>query len=157
MKMNQIVVEKEKLLNILKENKEQHIKDYKEAMKGYRVGVVAGLEKLVDTAKDFVKEVEDALEDARNGGEMKVVFRLELWAPFNDLIKPESHEEEYKLAFDMIELDVDTKVELTKGEFKQFVNDEWDWSENFNLQVTGSLYNMGRYGYVTDSIKSYGE
>jgi hypothetical protein len=157
MKMNQVTVEKQKLLDIIEENKEQHIEDYTEAMKGYRVGVVAGLEQLDKDVKKFAKKVKVALEEARNGGKLKTDFSLDSYSQFNKLVKPESHEKEYTLAFDMIKLDTDDEVELTRGEFKQFVNDEWDWTENFTHQITGSLANYTEFSGSAATIKNYGE
>jgi len=157
MKMNLVTVEKKKLLEIIEDNREEHVTEYNEAMKGYRVGVVAGLEQLSETVQEFAREVGVALKEARNGGKLKTRFEFDLWSQFNSLIKPESHEKDYTLAFDMIELDTGNDVELTKGEFRQFVNDEWDWSEAFGSQITGSMSNYTQFSGSADTIKSYGE
>ena len=157
MKMNLITVEKKRILEIIKRNKENHVEEYKEAMKGYRVGVVAGLEKLMGNIQDMSNEVELSLEEARNGGKLKTSFSLDVYSPFTDLIKPESHEKEYETVIGMIELDTGVEVELDRGEYRNYVQDDWDWSDSFNQQVSGSLYNVGRYGASVKTINSYGE
>lgn len=157
MKMNLISVEKPKLLGIIKDNKETHVKEYNEAMKGYRVGVVAGLEQLSENVNEFAKEVKDALEEARNGGELKVKFQLDSWSQFNELTKPETHEPDYSTVIGMIELDTSDEVELGRHEYKNYVQDEWDWSESFTHQITGSLSNYTQFSGSAATILSYGE
>ena len=158
MKMNEIKVEKQKLLDIIKSNKDEHINEYNEAMRGYRIGVVVGLEQLSKDVKVFAKEIKDALEEARTGGEMKTQFNLNTYVPFQDLIKPESHGKDYETVIGMIELDTSTEVELYTSEYKNYVQDEWAWTDAFEMQITGSsLFNAGSFGYAADSISSYGE
>ncbi len=158
MKMNLISVKKPELLGIIKSNKELHVTEYNEAMKGYRVGVVAALETLNKDVKKFAVTVEDALKEARNGGELKVKFQLDSWSQFNELAKPETHEEDYTTVIGMIELDTSDQVELGRREYTNYVQDEWDWSEAFDLQFTGSIGNYATVsGSTIRSITSFGE
>lgn len=157
MKMNLISVEKAKLLRIITDNKEEHVKEYEEAMKGYRVGVVAGLEKLGENVKEFAKEVDESLEEARNGGELKTHFTLDLWSPFTNLTKPETHEKDYTTVIGMIDLDMGDSVDLSRDEYRNYIQDEWDWSATFETQITGSLGNYTQFSGSAATIKSYGK
>lgn len=157
MKMNTICVKKDELLKIIMNNKEKHIKEYNEAMRGYRIGVVEALENLIDDAAEFELIINRSLKDAQSGGELKTDWKLDTFNQFNDLSQPESHEKDYTIAIGMIELDISDEVELTKNEYQQFVENEWVWSDTFKLQVSGNLgIGTSAPRRIIDSISNYG-
>jgi len=121
--MDNIKVKKEELLEVLKSNKEKHILEFKEAVRGYRV-------KSATLLSDQLAKVE--------GGE-------EFTMDFN-LPKPVSHEEDYQLAISMLTMDVDDYVELDQHEFSCYVNDKWQWKSTFSHTNSGYTGSSGRSG-----------
>jgi len=172
MKMNKITVTKEDLLTLLNTNREKHIAEYNDAMKGYRVEAVAAqqevrdniikLQKQLNSAiKLFTKRVDESLEEAQTGGKiyrsldkdmLYDAFSLDalIDEPMGNIpSKPKSYETEYDTAIGMVSMDVDVEVELTKQEYKQYVMDEWSWTSDFNTCVSGST---GSLTFTTGNI-----
>lgn len=112
-----ISVDRTQLLEKLLSNREKHIQAYTEAMEGYRRSMVRVLEKLLGDAKDG-KDV----------------------GHFIELTRPESHEEEYDLAIEMLRWSVEETVVIDLGDFRKFVQDKWAWSEAFAL--TNATYSV---------------
>jgi hypothetical protein len=116
--MREVEVNKLDLLVKLKENKAKHISEHKEARKVYN-------EKLIEWAEQLIL-------DTKANREVIPWFKEDV---------PTSFEEEYKLAIDMLEWSTETDtVLLTQNEFKQYVNDEWNWSQGF--KATNSKYGV---------------
>lgn len=106
--LNQVKVKKLDLLKILKGNRENHNATFLKAQEEFR--------------KDAIAALDEALERARSGGQIKLAFQL----PF-----PEEHTHDYDTAIEMLEMSVDEEIELTGFEFMQFVRDEWEWRQSF--------------------------
>lgn len=102
------VIEKNKLLDIIKTNREEHIDTYSAA-------VVAYAEKGVDLLERLIKKLK-AGEIIRN---------------YLELPAPEDHTDEYDRAIRMLELDSRDAIELNEQEFRQFVQDDWDWKQSW--------------------------
>jgi hypothetical protein len=116
--MKTVRVNKSELLEILRENRKKHTVEYKESIKAYRV-----------KAADLLKK---ELEKIVNGKKFEIRF---------DLTKPLSHEKDYDLIIKMVEMSVDTIIELEQNEFNQLVNDEWNWKSGF----MSSIYSNSGY------------
>ena len=101
-------VDKKKLLETLRKNLEQHSSIVKEARDGY-----------VEKAE---KELELRLEQLRKGKVVSLSFAL---------TPPMDYSEVYKNVISMMEWNTNEFVELQADEFRQLVNDEWDWKQNF--------------------------
>lgn len=122
--LNTIRVEKQKLLDALHKNKDKHVLEYTESLKGYREEV---LKKLSNKVKE-IKKTED-----------KELPGVNLYL---SLAVPESHEGEYKVAIDMLEWSIDSHVDLTQQDFKSYILDEWSWKESFTR--TAMMYNSSK-------------
>lgn len=104
-------IEKNTLLVILKENKENHIKLYKDALEGSK--------------KKFQKELKEKIEKvAKNDW----TFLGITYSP------PVSHAKEYEKAIKCVELNVNSTIELDMTNFNNLVMDEWGWSSVWSLQ-----------------------
>ena len=135
--MENIRVNKQELLGIVKENRDIHKKEYFELIKAYRVKVGELLSK--------------ELERVVSGEKFNLRF---------DVLKPESHVKEYDLSIRMIEMSVDENIEIDQYTFNQLVNDEWDWKHVFSSSrmsnsmyvgthsITGSTSNLGDVGNI---------
>lgn len=116
--MENIRVSKQELLNILKENRKKHKKEYSEAIKAYRV----------KSGDLLAKELQKIV----SGEKFEIRFSLQ---------QPQSHIKEYDLAIKMLEMSIDTNIEISQYEFNQLVNDEWDWKSVFK----SSYYSNSAY------------
>ena len=95
------------LLETLKRNKESHREIYNEAMAGYRASLKAVL-------TDALQELED--------GNTPSIIRF-------SLRQPETHVREYNTAISMLEVSEDDTVILTRTQFSQYVEEQWDWKD----------------------------
>ena len=100
-----------KVLNTLKTNKEQHRKDFEEAMTVW-----------IEKAKEKVKDVLSQLNsDKASDVNLSSV----------NLPKPVSFEKEYEKTIKMIELEVRPEIDISSYDFERFFLDNWDWKNNF--------------------------
>lgn len=113
--MNVIKVAVSDLLQQLKINRDKHIKEYNEAMIGYR--------------EALVEEIRRKLELAEKGQDVDHTLKT---------VRPNSFEQYYNEAIGMMEWSIETEVELDRADFKQYVQDEWGWKNQFSL--TTSMY-----------------
>lgn len=114
--LNQVKVERDRLLSTLQENRAKHVEEYTTAVEQYRVEAEKALRKR-------------ALE-VRDGKTLKTAI---------DLPEPRSFEEEYDRAIAMVEWSTEPQIELDEQDFRAFVLDEWNWRGHF--AATTSLYN----------------
>lgn len=106
--MRTVRVKKDELLDKLHENRAQHRKIFLEAVDGFRTKAIELLEA--------------ALDDARAGRRVKASFHLQ---------QPVDQTREYDRTIKMLEMSVDSHVELTAQEFEAYVMDRWAWKHQF--------------------------
>lgn len=122
--MKTIRVQKEKLLDTLKTNRDNHISEYQEAVELYYDDVLSKLDK---KRREVKKAGVDGILDINT-----VV----------SVSAPVSYKDEYDTTIEMLEWSTDDFIDLTQDEFKRYVKDEWNWSENFKtLRATYSRKN----------------
>lgn len=107
-KMRSVKIKTKELLEVLKENRKVHIKDFNEAREAYIIDATQQLQKMFEAARD----------------ERKIVRSI-------DLVEPKSYEDSYNTTILMLEMSDDKVVELTSSEFTQYVEDKWNWKESF--------------------------
>jgi hypothetical protein len=166
--MHSVVIDKEKLLSILRENKAAHDDILQAALVGYW-----------ETAKEKVRlkkeEFTKALDELFKDGEYqlaKYYSKLENKEPlkhealnvkFNfraslDIIYPEDHSKDYDRAIRMVELSVYDNVELTEAQFESYVLNNWDWKQSFlasNAGYATSAINAGEYVVSAQNMKKF--
>jgi hypothetical protein len=106
--MDQIRVNKKKLLKTLKENRRTHRENFEIAMKGWKEDVIEALREALDSA-----EKDDG------------------YSTHFDLPKPVSYEESYDEAIDQVEWSENVTIMLGKDQFNQLVRDKWNWQRDF--------------------------
>ena len=110
--MRSVKMNKDELLKIVRENKIKHVKEYEEAVGDYKALVY--------------KIASDNL----------VLARTEDLDKFKEIkslpLAPRSYENDYTRAIRMLELSVDTVIELEDDVFNQLVLDEWAWKRVFS-------------------------
>ncbi|MDB2687323.1 hypothetical protein N9Y42_08935 [Mariniblastus sp.] len=130
----EIEVDRKKLIDALKANRERHIAQYNEAVEGYRD---AALE-IVNKAKALaVARMERNFEKIRidlenfnpdDGASDRITL---IQSETVDLPVPRNYSKDYDAAIDIAEWDVNDKLKLSFAEFQCFVRDEWDWTNAF--------------------------
>jgi hypothetical protein len=102
-----ISIERTKLIGILKENKETHVATFNKAMEGYK--------------EELVKVAEINLERAKEGKDPKGLRHR----------KPTNYAAQYDRALGMLELSTDETVKVSAYDYARFVEDDWDWKDEF--------------------------
>lgn len=95
-----IKVKKSDLIAKIKENKKNHVVEYKQAVIAYK--------------KEAMKQLKDLTERAKSG-EMNLQLKL---------VTPVDSSENYDKILSMFEWEVEDIVELDQQEFNEYVNDE---------------------------------
>lgn len=116
--MQKVRINKEKLRDVVQENRNNHRDIFEKAIEGYRKAVINRLEQMIDDAK----------------ANRKI-------NTFVNLTQPEDHTEDYDQVLEMLELSVDDTIELTHSEFAQYVQDRWSWSGKFMATSSEFLSN----------------
>ena len=149
-----VEIEKAKLLDIIKENKNKHVKEYGEAVKAFNAAKLtyaqefwAQLSENIGLAKKAMEEkleivagaVLDAREEARGENPEIDLSKINASVQFNlnpkvqlTAKKPVSHEKDYDIAIRAMELSTAEFVYLEMGDFMKYVQDEWEWKNEFN-------------------------
>ena len=115
-------VNKTKLLETLKANREKHIVAHKEAKTGYRKAAIDALTEELGKAKDNEK------------------FSLS----FHHLPRPRSHEKEYDQVIGLLEMVISDTIEITTSDYQQFVLDKWSWKREWAM--SNSTYAVSAAG-----------
>ena len=111
-----VTINREELLERLRENRERHEKTYQLALASWREDLAALLKKLdVSEATEFPAKLN------RMSGKC-----------------PKSHVKEYDRVIDMFEMSVSETIELDGSNFDKFCRDEWSWTHS---AMSNSYYN----------------
>ena len=105
------------LLKTLNTNLIKHKNDYIEAMKGWK--------KEVQSHKDYLL---GCLKDTNDPKKYKV-YMSKLSNAIKD--EPTSYEESYDIAIEMLEWHQGEEFRLERDQFRQYVQDRWDWQRSF--------------------------
>ena len=116
--MRSVKVEKKKLLGIVRENKEKHVKEFEESVADYK--------------KAAIKVAAEHVEFAKTG-DLDQIAKIRAMPQ-----RPHSYEKEYDRAMRMLELSVEKEIEVEEDVFNQLVLDEWHWKNQFI--ASASLY-----------------
>lgn len=127
--MDKINVNKEQLIDKLKENRAKHRGIFLEATDAYRKMAIAELDKSLELAKAGKK------------------IRRSI-----DLMEPSDHTKDYDRAIGMLEMSQDTDIQLSERDYNSYVLDDWAWRQQF-------LYSNSSYSATAsaDYIELMGE
>lgn len=103
-----VKMEKEKLLSILKTNREQHETDFKKA-------IVIWQGKMAESLRETAKLVEEGKKVDLHHAIHSYPMPMNMTATYDRLIK-------------MLEHTTEETIELDENQYSQFVEDEWHWS-----------------------------
>lgn len=114
--MNTVTVSKPDLLATLKTNRTEHRGIFEKAQVAYRDAMI--------------KELDKALQDARDGKQIKRAFSLPV---------PEDHTADFDTAIAMVEWEVGNTIDLEQVDFSQYVLNNWRWAASFASNTTSYL------------------
>lgn len=137
-------VDREKLIYTLEENREKHIREYEEAMGGYRETLLERMDKATEDAKAKLARRHERLKEKISSMsdqdiEKQCDYFTVVEAVVVEMKVPRSFAKEYDAAIDMAKWDVRQTLELTHAEFTCFVRDQWEWKSEFDAVST--MYN----------------
>lgn len=103
-----IQVNKEKLIAIIKQNREEHAVLYKQACDAYR--------------DRMIEELNSRIELLKDGKSVDHYIKLPI---------PEEHLDEYDSAIDRYEWHLADEIWLTEIQFNELVRNNWGWGKSF--------------------------
>lgn len=124
--MDSLKYPKQKILNVLRENREAHIKIVREAQKGYR-------EKAIELFEEKL-----ALLKASKAVDPNIRMQV-----------PVNHTDQFDQAIQMLEMSVGDEIELDMNQFQSFVMNKWQWQGQF--LASNSMYS-GTAAQALDSV-----
>lgn len=111
--MQTVTVQRSVLLDKLITNRKEHRDVFLQAQEKFREAVIARLDVM--------------LADARSGKRVPQYVGLEA---------PTDHTKDYDRVIAMVDMSVSDTIELTAGDFRQYVMDEWSWARQFGNTVS---------------------
>jgi hypothetical protein len=124
--MESIRVNKAELITTMKANRAEHRKIVDEAIEGYREQALALLEKHITQIKD---------------GKVARVYVV--------LPEIEDHTKDYDRVIGMLEMSLDTEVELDEHDYSQYIMDDWAWKRQF---LTSNSSYSASAAYFADRV-----
>lgn len=109
--MHNVKIDRKELLSIVLSNKEKHITEYNEAVEDFKTAAL----KLAETNLALAQT-----------GNVDNIAKIKPIPP-----KPVSYEKEYNRAIRMLELSVESVIDVEEDVFNQLVLDEWVWKNSF--------------------------
>lgn len=135
-----IEVNRQELLETLKKNREKHVKDYEEAMAGYKDALLDKIESSYEEAKaklekkyKQLKLKTAELDDNEIKDQSDYITLVDSFVVNMEV--PRSYVEEYDQAIDIATWDVNDTLELSSSEFACFVRDKWSWKSDFEVST----------------------
>lgn len=129
-------VNRVKLLQTLQKNRAKHKEDYEESLSAFKQVAKNQVE---ESCAKAIKEIEEQKllfneridllkkdEIPKESPYVNIANRLTV-----ELSIPHSYLDEYDTAIEMLNWDVEENVLLTSKEFKCFIQDDWDWKDEF--------------------------
>jgi hypothetical protein len=122
-------VDRIELLNALKSNLEVHKAQYNEAITDYKTKLKLDVAELAETL-----EQEDL--SISKLSKLRITFEA-----------PADHSNDYIEAIEMLEMSVDSTIQLDEESFKAYIKNKWRWSDGFNdMLFSTKSYISGKLG-----------
>jgi|WetSurMetagenome_2_1015567.scaffolds.fasta_scaffold45751_3 hypothetical protein len=111
----QLIIKKEKLLEILKENKKNHRAIFEKAVEGFR--------------KQSIEALEKKIEKIKKGKLENIMVNFPV---------PEDHTIDYDRVIRMVELTEEQELKLDEDESAMYIMDDWAWKRQWT--ASNSMY-----------------
>lgn len=136
-----VVVNKETLLKVLKDNREKHNAIYEVACSGFWINAQEAIESKKDEFLDSLKKSQQYFNIALlktnqqlENKDKNISLSFSTYLEFNPnlgLKYPENHEADYNTIIRKLELSTAKEIKLTDNEFHSYVMNNWAWKNNF--------------------------
>lgn len=120
-----VIVERKRLQDTLRTNRETHKTEFKESMEGFESARLDLIYK--------VKEQAGLASERNNKANRQKVH--EAYNEFSRLEKPQDHSDDYTQAIALMEWETREQVELSVEDFERFVRDNWSWQRGFKASL----------------------
>lgn len=117
--MQSLIFGKDRILDILKQNRETHQQTYLKALDKWKTAMIDRCEEIIENINADSIAIDD--------------ITIELTCPT-------SYKNSYDTVIQMLELADDMHIELTQAEFRQYIQDQWSWKETFTY--TNATYGV---------------
>jgi len=136
-----VEVNREELIKTLEANRAKHVREYEDAMAGYKSVLASKLEDAYTDAKAKIDKQYRRLKDRIDDMSDDEIGKQQDWFTLLDEISvqlkvPRSFADDYDAAIDIAKWDVRETLELSHAEFTCFVRDQWDWKSGFEAVST---------------------
>lgn len=128
--MHTTQIERQKLIQIVTENRSKHDAAFEEAWAGYLIEIRERVEKLAANTRDFANYVDTELLKEETFDIPELLKKLYA-CKVEPVVAPINQKKSYDMILRKLELDTRETIELDDEEFKQYVLDEWDWTNQF--------------------------
>lgn len=140
--LHTVRVPKNKLLSKLQENREQHKKEFDEALDGYWDAVALEI-------SEFITKQSESLERNIERAKKKQPETRTSWSGLHVQVqKPVDHTDDYDRAIERLEWDTAEQVDLLAEQFDRYVLNKWPWIKEHITSITSfapsHLHNYGR-------------
>jgi len=155
MSLQEIKVEREEILKIVKDNKEKHDNILTNAIDGYWLDAETKLKKyekdsISDVEKNHKVQLKNMRKSLRNfkktikeqvKKELLMVSEKNKDGAFVYMKSkyPEDHSDDYIGTIRRLELSVDKEIELDNTEFDKYIRNKWEWRDSFISSNTGYI------------------
>lgn len=119
--MENVKVEKQKLIDVMKKNRSLHRECFLKAQEGFRKAIIKALDK--------------RLKLARKGKRVNMIINLP---------EPTDQTADYDRVIRMLSMSVDKVIELSEQEFSCYVQDNWQWKRQF-ISASSNYMNTAKY------------
>jgi hypothetical protein len=149
--MQEVVMKKDGLINILKENKAKHDSIFETSKEEYWITakqvVNEKQKKLEVSIRDFQEQIDFQIKrlDKKIENKETIPNYLEIrqvaWDFTLPIQYPENHTKDYEKAIRMMEASIYDTVSLSAEEFDSYVLNNWEWKEKFIISNSYYLNN----------------
>ena len=144
--MKEINIEKTKLLEVIRANRDRHLADYTTAMREYVLEItedVHGLGKELLQFKNTVDTLDTSVavsaDDLKTFTTALTKVSSAWYQKAGCHTQPVSFAKEYDSIIRKLELSHDEIIQLSDAEFEKYVMDNWQWKQEFTNQTIGYL------------------
>lgn len=130
-------VKRSDLVQKLQDNREKHLKDYEEARTAYRNQLLEKVEKAHESAKTKLENTFTALKARYEKASEEELLQnnetIELVSAQTIRMRvPKSYVAAYDTAITAFTWETREEVELTGAELACYIEDKWEWSDDFS-------------------------
>jgi len=111
--MRQVTVDKQELREVIKANRDKHRSTYEQAFEKFRHAMR--------------KQLENNLRILADGQVPPITLKIEI---------PEDHTDDYDQVLGMLGMELKDEVTLSWEEYRNYVDDQWDWSNRWAINTS---------------------